>query len=141
MLSFLSDSVAQPRLTTWLLASFALLGILLASVGLYGVMSYGITQRTHEIGIRMALGAQRRYVFRMLVKETLLLVTGGIACGLGAAFGATRLMRGLLFGVAPSDPATYVVSALTLILTALIAAYPPARRATYVDPLKALRHE
>ena len=141
MVSFLSDSVAQPRLTTLLLASFALLGIVLACVGLYGVMSYGVTQRTQEIGIRMALGAERRYVFRMLLMETLMLVTIGVVCGLGAALVATRLMRGLLFGVGPSDPATYAVSALALILTALAAAYRPALHATRVDPLKALRHE
>ena len=89
----------------------------------------------------MALGAERRYVFRMLLMETLMLVSVGVVCGLGASLGAARLMRGLLFGVGPSDPATYIVSALALTLTALAAAYRPALHATRVDPLKALRHE
>lgn len=141
MEGFLGDSVAQFHLTTWLLASFALLGIGLAGVGIYGVVAYGVTQRTHEIGIRMTLGAERRVVVAMFVKETLALTAIGLVCGVGAAIGATRLMRGLLFGVAPSDPATYVVSAGVLIVAAMAASYWPALRATRVDPLRAVKHD
>jgi putative ABC transport system permease protein len=141
MNSLLSDSVTQPHLTTILLGSFALLGVVLAAIGLYGVMSYTVSQRIREIGIRMALGARRQSVLRLFLRETLSLAMIGIVCGLAAALGVTRLMRGVLFGVAPSDPVTYAICALFLLLAALVAAYGPARRATRVDPLKALRHE
>jgi putative ABC transport system permease protein len=135
----MSDSVVQPRSTTLLLAAFALLGIALASVGIYGVMSYGVTQRTHEIGIRMALGARRAFLIRMFVTETITLLAFGIVCGLGAAFGATHLMRGLLFGVESSDPATYAAAVTVLLVAGLAATYRPVLRATRVHPLIALR--
>lgn len=141
MESFLSDSVAQFQFTTLLLVSFALLGIALAGVGIYGVVAYGVTQRTHEIGIRMTLGAQRHLVIGMFIKETLALAAIGVVCGVAAAYGATRLMRGLLFEVSPSDPATYIVSAVALIVAAMAASCRPALRATRVDPLQAVRHE
>ena len=136
-----ADSVAQPRFTTVLLASFASIGIILAGIGIYGVMSYAVTQRTHEIGIRMALGAERQYLIQMFVKETLVLLMVGIVCGLGVAFVATRLMRGVLFGVTPTDPITYAVSAVAVIVAGLAATYRPVRRASRVDPLIALRHD
>ena len=141
MQTLLDDSVAQPHFTTLLLGSFAFLGIVLTTIGIYGVVSCRLTQRTREVGIRVALGAQRKSVMRMFLRETALLLFIGIACGLAVAFGFTRLLGGLLFGIAPTDPTSYVLSALALTLAALAATYWPARRAVRVDPLSALRHE
>ncbi|MCI0366637.1 MAG: FtsX-like permease family protein, partial [Phycisphaerales bacterium] len=141
MEGFLSDSVAQPRFTTMLLASFAFLAIALAIVGIYGVMSYMVTQRTREIGIRIALGAAREHVIRMVVRQGLALAAIGVAAGLAGAAVITRLMQGLLFGVTARDPVTYLVAAAALTFAAVAATYIPALRATHVDPLKALRYE
>jgi predicted permease len=124
-----------------LLVSFAVLALLLATVGIYGVLSYLVTRQTHEIGIRLALGAQRGDVLRLILGEGMRTAAIGVAIGLAGAFALTRLMSGLLYGITPSDPATFVVVALLLIGVAAAACYVPARRATSVDPIVALRYE
>jgi len=120
---------------------FAVLGTALAAVGLYGVLTYAVSERTQEIGIRMALGAQRGDVLRMVLRQGMLLVALGIVTGLMGAQGFGRLMRSLLFNVSPTDPATLATIALLLSAVALLACWLPARRATKVDPMEALRHE
>jgi putative ABC transport system permease protein len=134
-------SVAQRRLTMLLLSIFAVVALVLAAVGIYGVIGYSVSQRTQEIGIRMALGAQRATVLRMVVGQAMLLAALGIAAGAGGAWGLTRLMQRLLFGVEPSDPATFVGVAGILALVAAVAASIPGLRATRVDPVIALRSE
>ena len=134
-------STATPRYRTTLLALFAGLAMILAATGIYGVMSYSVVQRTHEIGVRMALGARRSDVLRLVVRQGMVLVVVGLAIGLIAAFLLTKVMESLLFGVTSKDPITFVVVAGLLSLVALIACYIPARRATKVDPLTALRYE
>jgi putative ABC transport system permease protein len=141
MEQLLSRSMAQRRLTLTLLVSLAVLALLLAAVGIYGVISYSVRQRTHELGIRMALGAQARDVLALILKQGLKLTLIGIGLGLLAAFALTRWMESLLFGVRPTDPLTFSVIAVALLLVALLACYLPARSATKVDPLTALRHE
>ncbi|MGH9971007.1 MAG: ABC transporter permease [Pyrinomonadaceae bacterium] len=136
-----AESVAPERLNLTLLSIFAGIALVLAIVGIYGVMSYSVTQRTHEIGIRMAIGAQPRDVFRMVMGQGMLLAMIGVAIGLVGAFGLTRLMTAMLFGVEPTDPATFVVIALLLTVVALVACYVPGRRATKVDPVVSLRYE
>jgi predicted permease len=136
-----SDSVARQRFSMLLLGIFAGLALLLAAVGIYGVMSYSVAQRTREIGIRMALGAQRSDVLKMTVGQGLRLVLTGMAIGLAAAFVLTRVMATLLFGVSPTDPFTFVTISIVLIGVAVLASYIPALRATRVDPMFALRYE
>jgi putative ABC transport system permease protein len=123
------------------LSVFGLLGLIIAGVGIYGVTSYVVTERTREIGIRMALGASTGAVLKMAVGYGLKLVLAGVVIGLIAAFALTRLMSTLLFGVTPTDPTTFAVISVLLVLVAAVASYIPARRATKVDPLVALRYE
>jgi predicted permease len=137
----LSTSVAQPRFTMLLLAIFALVALALAAVGIYGVMAYSVGQRKHEIGIRLALGAQTSEVLRMVMRQGMLLVVIGIGFGLAGALTLTRLLKDLLFGVQVTDPLTFVAITFLLISVALLACWIPARRATKVDPIIALRYE
>ncbi|MBZ5534539.1 MAG: ABC transporter permease [Acidobacteriia bacterium] len=141
MEDYLYASIAEPRFNTLLLTIFAVVALALAAVGLYGVMSYSVAQRTHEIGIRMALGAGRRDVLKLVIGQGLLIVVFGIALGLVGAGLAARMMAGLLFGVESLHPPTFVGVALLLGVVALLACYLPARRATRVDPMVALRYE
>ncbi len=120
---------------------FGLLGALLASVGLYGLMSYAVTRRTREIGIRMALGSQRAGILRLVLRETLVLTLAGIAIGLPCALAASRLIAHWLFGISPEDPLTLVAVCAALLAAGALAGYLPARRAMSVDPLIALRAE
>jgi putative ABC transport system permease protein len=138
---YLSASVAAPRFNTTLLSIFAAVALVLTIVGLYGVMSYSVVQRTNEIGIRLALGAQSRDVLLMIVKQGSKLIVMGLVIGLAGAFAATRVIASLLFGVTTKDPFTFVAAAVLLAVVALLACYVPAWRATKVDPLEALRYE
>ncbi len=138
---YISATVAAPRFNTTLLALFATVALVLTIVGLYGVMSYSVAQRTNEIGIRMALGAQTMDVLRLIVSQGFKLVLVGLVIGLAGAFALTRVLSSLLFGVTAKDPLTFVTVPLMLALVALLACYLPARRATKLDPLVALRYE
>jgi predicted permease len=120
---------------------FSLLAILLACIGLYGVTSYNVARRTHEIGVRMALGAQKRDVVSLVMRQSMLLAIIGVVIGISAALGATRLIASLLYGVTPNDPITIALAGLLLLTVAALAGYLPARRASRVDPMVALRHE
>jgi len=136
-----SDSLEQRRFSMLLLALFASVALLLAAVGLYGAVAYAVSQRTRELAIRMALGALPRQVVRMILGQALRITLAGLACGIAAALGLTHLIAGLLYGVAPTDPVTFAAIAALLAAVALLAAAAPARRATRVDPLAALRDE
>jgi putative ABC transport system permease protein len=137
----LYESVAQPRLYMLLLALFAALAIVLSATGIYGVMSYIVSQRTHEIGVRLALGARPNDVLRLVVRQGMFVVLVGLVVGLLISVALTRTMSGLLYGVSATDFATYAEVLLLLVGVAFLACYIPARRATKVDPLIALRNE
>ncbi|HXJ06166.1 MAG TPA: ABC transporter permease [Candidatus Acidoferrum sp.] len=139
--SVVSDANAQARFETILLGVFALVALVMAAVGIYGVMSYSVSRRTHEIGIRISLGASCNDVFRLVVRQGMVLALAGSAAGIAGALLLSRLMTKILYGVPPTDPATFVCVALLLAMVALLATYIPARRATRVDPLVALRYE
>jgi len=135
------SSLLRERLMATLSASFGLLALVLACIGLYGVMSYGVAVRTNEIGIRLALGAQGHDVLRLILREVALLVAAGVAAGLPAALAAAQLFSSLLYGVTPADPASISLAVLLMLAVAALAGYLPARRATKVDPMVALRYE
>jgi putative ABC transport system permease protein len=137
----MATSVAQPRFRTWLLGLFAMLALLLSTIGIYGVMSYSVNQRVHEIGIRIALGAQPRQVFQLVTGQGLRLALLGVAIGCVASLALTRVLRSFLYEVSAIDPITYISVACLLVGVGLLASYLPARRATGVDPLVALRYE
>jgi putative ABC transport system permease protein len=141
MTQFIAETLARRKFSTLLLAIFGGAALLLALIGVYGVTAYGVSQRTHEIGIRKALGAQPGDVLFMVVRQGLLLTLAGIVIGLAGAFAVTRLMQSLLFGVRAADPLTFAVVPILVAAVAILAAYLPARRASKVDPMIALRYE
>jgi putative ABC transport system permease protein len=141
MESLIGASVARARFNTLLLTIFAVVALLLAGVGIYGVMAYSVAQRTQEIGVRMALGARATDVARLVVRTGMMLTLGGVAIGMAASFALSWLMKTLLFNVSETDPLTFVGVPLLLALVALLACLIPARRAAKVDPMVALRYE
>jgi ABC-type antimicrobial peptide transport system permease subunit len=137
----LSEKLNQDRLIAQLVSFFGALALVLACIGLYGVMAHGVARRTNEIGIRMALGARGGNIAWMILRETLYLVLAGLLIGVPAALLGARLVSAQLFGMSPTDPITLVAAAMVLTLVALLAGYLPARRASRVNPLTALRYE
>ena len=141
MRKVISDNVSQPRFYTLLLGIFAGIALLLAATGLYGVLSYSVSQRSQEIGIRMALGASRKTIFGLVLRDALLLVGTGLLLGLAGSLALTRLIAAQLYQTTPTDPATFAGISALMLLVAAAAAYVPARRAVAVDPIVALRCE
>jgi ABC-type antimicrobial peptide transport system permease subunit len=136
-----NETLVQERFVTQVGGAFSLFALLLACVGLYGMMSYAVARRTNEIGVRMTLGAQRSDVVWLVMREVSLLVAVGVGAGLAAAMATTRLVSTLLFDLTPNDPTTIAMATLLMIVVAALAGYLPARRAANVDPMIALRHE
>jgi ABC-type antimicrobial peptide transport system permease subunit len=141
MTQLVDSSVTQRRLSVEILSGFAGLAMLLAAIGLYGVLAYNVAQRRREIGIRMALGAQRSDVFALVIGRGIRLTLGGLALGLLAAFALTRVMASLLYQVKPSDPITYFAVSGLLLAVGFLACWLPSRRATKVDPIQSLHYE
>jgi predicted permease len=141
MVERMSLPLLPARIAASVLGSFGLLALVLAAIGIYGVMSYSISKRTHEIGIRMALGAQKTDVLKLVMRQGIILTLAGLAIGLATALGLTRLIKSFLFGVSAVDPVTFTIALLILAAVALLACYLPARRAANVDPMVALRYE
>jgi ABC-type antimicrobial peptide transport system permease subunit len=139
--ALIRDSVAQPRFRTWLIGIVSAFALILACVGIYGVIAYLVTQRYREIGIRIALGATRRDILQLVLGRTLRLTTIGVLAGLAAAFFLSQFLSTILFGIDARDPLTFVIVPACLIALALLAGYLPARRATRVDPVTSLRYE
>jgi putative ABC transport system permease protein len=139
MESVLTAILGQRRLAVWLLGSFATVALLLAIIGMYGVIAYSVARRTQEVGIRRALGAQHADILRLVLGQGLSLALAGVAIGIGGAFALTRVMRRLLFHVTTTDPVTFVTIAIVFVIVALAASYIPARRAARIDPMAALR--
>jgi putative ABC transport system permease protein len=137
----LFQALAPRRLSLVLLGSFAGLALLLSAIGIFGMVAYAVSQRTHEFGVRMALGAQRQEVLQLVLSDGFKIVAAGVFVGIGVSSALTWYMRSLLYAVNPNDPLTFVVVAVLLALVALAACYIPARRATKVDPMVALRYE
>jgi putative ABC transport system permease protein len=141
MKELLDESLVQQRFRTWLISGFAALALLLSAIGLYALISYSVSQRTREIGVRVALGAKRSNVLGMVLREGMQLLVCGLLLGLVGAFSVTRIIRSLLYSTSSTDALSFIVTSLTLIAVALLACYIPARRATKVDPMVALRYE
>jgi len=139
--TLVDNALGSKRVLLGLVAAFATVAVVLAGVGIYGVMSFAVTQRTHEVGVRMALGARGTEVLRMIVGQGLRLTIIALAIGLVASLGAMRVLANQLFGVSPSDPVTYAAVPLLLAVVSALACYLPARRASRLDPLVALRRE
>jgi len=137
----MDESVVQERLIAKLSAFFGVLAMTLAAIGLYGVMSYAVARRTNEIGLRMALGAGSSNVVRMILGEVLMLIVAGAVAGIGIAWGSTRLVKSLLFGLTATDPITFAVAGVLLVIVGILAGYLPGRRASRIDPMVALRYE
>jgi putative ABC transport system permease protein len=136
-----AQAIAPRRLNLLLLGGFASLALLLSAVGIYGVMSYVVSQRTHEIGVRMALGAERADILQLILNQGMRLVGAGVAVGLVAALALTKSLRALLYGIGPQDPITFLIAPAVLLIVAMLACWFPARRATKADPMLALRCE
>ena len=141
MEQIVTQSVASQRFNAGLFGGFAALAMILAAIGIYGVLAYSVNQRTREIGLRMALGAERSDVLRLILRQGMTLAVAGMALGLAGALALTRVLRSLLFGVSATDPFTFVGITLLLTAVAFLACYWPARRAARVDPMEALRYE
>jgi ABC-type antimicrobial peptide transport system permease subunit len=136
-----ADTYWQYGLFGWMFSIFGGIALALASIGVYGVLAYSVSQRTQEIGVRMALGASRQTVFRLIVGQGARLAAAGVAAGIVGAFAVTRVVKSLLYNVSATDPLSFGLTALFLVVVALVASYVPARRATAVDPMIALRTE
>jgi len=141
MSDVVGDSLVRPRFLSLLLGSFSVIALLLAAVGIYGVMAYSVSQRTQEIGVRVALGATTRNVLSMVIGQGLKLTVVGLAVGLTGSFLLSRVMASLLFEISPTDPLTFAMVGIGLAAVALLACFVPARRAAKVDPMVALRYE